>query len=468
MSAEKCFNYGYGYIKSKFSYDGVNEKLFNIHNYISNNIKLDYPQKSHPKSPLSPLPIDKLFKLIGYYIADGSMLKSRNSLYPTIRHGRKIDKLESLVKSLGLDYSIYEESKIVIFHNDLGQYLIRCGDGSPNKQIPTELFNYSPTHLKHLFDGLMECDASKNGFSYYTTSTKLRDQVICLCLMLGCNASWTNRGKRTSIIKDREITGKHDCFTINISYKPVGYFDNRCKNMKKVPYNGKVWCLTTSTGNFITTREGQATLSGNSGKTQMCFTLAVIVQRPVEEGGLDGKTLYLDTERTFVPERIYEIAECLGYDPVETLKNIHPVEVYNSEHLNILVDNLHILLAEDNYKLVVVDSIIGHFRSEYQGRGNLAPRQQALGKVLGNLLRIALSEHVAVVVTNQVISNPSGYGGGDKPAGGNIMAHAGTVRVQLRKGRQGIRIAKIIDSSYLPEGEAPFRIVDKGIGVAKK
>jgi len=200
-----------------------------------------------------------------------------------------------------------------------------------------------------------------------------------------------------------------------------------------------------------------------SGKTQICFNESVIVQLPAEEGGFNSKTLFFDTESTFAPERIYEMAEARGLDPHETLRNIHVVRAYNSDHLRILIQNVSEMLQEDNYGLIVVDSMIGHFRSEYIGRGTLAPRQQMLAGILGNLLRIAKSFDVAVIVTNQIIANVTGWGPNAMPAGGNIMAHAGTLRLELRKGRAGARIAKVIDSSYLPEGEAPFWITARGV-----
>ena len=200
-----------------------------------------------------------------------------------------------------------------------------------------------------------------------------------------------------------------------------------------------------------------------AGKSQICFTASVLVQLPEEQGGLNAKAIYFDTENTFVPERVYEIAEERGLEPFAILDNITVIRAYNSEHLQILVRGLSEILKDENYKLIVVDSMIGLFRSEYVGRENLAPRQQKLNGVLSVLLRIADAYRLAVLTTNQMISDPSGWGSGQKPAGGNIMAHAGTVRLKLNKKRQNLRIAEIIDSSYLPPGEAPFYITSKGI-----
>jgi len=200
-----------------------------------------------------------------------------------------------------------------------------------------------------------------------------------------------------------------------------------------------------------------------SGKTQLCFMASVLAQLPEDQGGLDAKTLFFDTEETFMPERIIEIAEGQGLDPNETMRNITVVQVFNTEHLKVLIQNISEELQTGNYGVLVVDSMIGHFRSEFFGRGTLANRQQILAGILGDILRTAKSFNLVTLLTNQVIANVTGYGPKENPAGGNIMAHAGTIRLKLRTGRTNIRIAQLIDSSWLPPGEAPFKITEKGV-----
>jgi len=200
-----------------------------------------------------------------------------------------------------------------------------------------------------------------------------------------------------------------------------------------------------------------------TGKTQICLTLSVTAQLPPEEGGLGGSVVFIDTEGTFLPERVYEIASERGLDPNEIANNILLARAYNSSHQCLLIDHLFTLCSEKNVKLVVVDSMISHFRGEYVGRETLADRQQKLNKVLHKLVRLAEAYNLAVVVTNQVQANPASYmGDPNKPAGGNVMAHACTHRVHVRRGKKRTRVAKIIDSPYLPENKAPFRITEKG------
>lgn len=200
------------------------------------------------------------------------------------------------------------------------------------------------------------------------------------------------------------------------------------------------------------------------GKTQVCLTLCVTVQLPFKSGGLEGRVLYLDAEGTFRPERIVEITRNHGLEPDDILKNIIVARAFNSDHQILIAEKADELVRKENIKLIIVDSIISHFRAEYIGRGTLADRQQKLNRHLHRLLRTAEIHNIPIVVTNQVVASPAMFfGPSNKPAGGHIIAHLSTNRVFLRKSKKTRRIAKIIDSSYLPEAECVFIISDKGI-----
>ena len=206
-----------------------------------------------------------------------------------------------------------------------------------------------------------------------------------------------------------------------------------------------------------------------SGKTQICYTLSVTAQQPVAEGGLGGRVAVIDTENTFLPERLTQIAEARGYDSGKTLENIFVASAYNSDHQIILINGLPRLCQENNVKLVIVDSMIGHFRGEYIGRGTLSERQQKLGACLHQLIRLAEAFNIAVVVTNQVLATPAvTYGDPNKPTGGNVMAHACTHRVYLRRGRANTRLARVIDSPCLPEVKIRFAITGRGVEDAEE
>ena len=202
-----------------------------------------------------------------------------------------------------------------------------------------------------------------------------------------------------------------------------------------------------------------------TGKTQLAHQLCVNVQLPKEDGGLNGCALYIDTEGTFRPERIIQMAEGHNLDHKKVLKNIIFGRAYNSDHQIMLIKEAGNLIKEKNIKLIIVDSLIGHFRSEYVGRGTLANRQQTINTHLHDLLRLTdIFPDLCVVVTNQVQSKPDVfYGNPTVAAGGNIVAHGSTIRVYLRKGKGEQRVAKMIDAPHLPEGEAVFSITENGI-----
>jgi DNA repair protein RadA len=200
-----------------------------------------------------------------------------------------------------------------------------------------------------------------------------------------------------------------------------------------------------------------------SGKTQICHTLCVNCQLPPEEKGLSGGTIYIDTEGTFRPERIYQIAETKGLDAEAILKKIILCKIYNSNHLEVVIRTLGKYIEKFKAKLIVVDSVISLHRAEFIGRGTLAERQQRLNVLIHRLLRQADMYNVAVVVTNQVQTKPDTFfGDPTRPAGGNVIAHACTYRVYLRKSGQN-RTATMVDSPCHPYSDVKFRITEKGI-----
>lgn len=201
-----------------------------------------------------------------------------------------------------------------------------------------------------------------------------------------------------------------------------------------------------------------------SGKTQICHQLTVNVQLPEDKGGLGKTAFYLDTENTFRPERVMQMAEGAGLDPNEALENIFVGRAYNSDHQTLLAEEAEEMIKEKNVGLIVVDSLTSHFRSDYSGRGMLSNRQQKLNRHMHTLQRISDIHNLAIVVTNQVMSRPDFFfGDPTAPIGGHIVGHCSTFRVYLRKSKGGKRIARLIDSPSLPEGEAIFTVTREGI-----
>ena len=201
-----------------------------------------------------------------------------------------------------------------------------------------------------------------------------------------------------------------------------------------------------------------------SAKTQIAHQLCVTVQLPTDLGGLNKQAFFIDTENTFRPERIQQMAEALDLDPDNVLQNIHVARAYNSSHQMLLVEKVKELSKEIPGGLLVVDSLTAHFRAEYIGRGALADRQQKLNKHMHDLLRWGDLNNGVVCVTNQVSSKPDAFfGDPTRPIGGHIVGHTATFRLYLRKSKGPKRIARLIDSPHLPEGEAVFTVSEKGI-----
>ncbi len=198
-----------------------------------------------------------------------------------------------------------------------------------------------------------------------------------------------------------------------------------------------------------------------SSKTQIAHALAIntIKQNP------DAIVVFIDTENTFRPKRIIQMAEGAGLDPKMVLSQIKVARAFNSDHQMLLAEKVEDLIKEgNNVKLVIVDSLTAHFRAEFVGRGTLANRQQKLNKHMHVLAKVASIHNCCVYVTNQVMTKPDQFFGDPTEAiGGHIVAHNSTFRIYLRKGKAGSRVAKLVDSPNLPDGEAAFKVVEGGL-----
>jgi DNA repair protein RadA len=213
-----------------------------------------------------------------------------------------------------------------------------------------------------------------------------------------------------------------------------------------------------------------------TGKSQLCHQLCVNAQLGKKQGGLDGGALYIDTENTFRPERIAQIAKRYNLDPNKVLSKVIYAEALTADHQMYLLENADTQFKEHGIRLIIMDSLVAHFRSEYIGREMLAERQQKLEKHLHRLIRIARAFNAVAVVTNQVMARPDSFLSDMViPVGGHILAHTSHTRFFLRKagGQPRVRIARLVVSPSLPEGdECLFKISENGIedapGVTKK
>ena len=250
-------------------------------------------------------------------------------------------------------------------------------------------------------------------------------------------------------------------FTLELINKIKNFSWDIIESIEEIDYDDYVY-------DFVVP-EGHSFVGGNMPtmmhNTQLGLTLAVNVQLPLEQGGANGKCVFIDTEGTFRPTRIKQIAENLEANPEKVLKNIFVARAFNSDHQILLLEKIsEMIKAGEPIKLLIVDSLTAHFRAEFAGRGQLADRQQKLNRYMHNLMKLAEQHNLAVYVTNQVMANPAQLFGDPTTAiGGHIVGHASTYRIYLRRGKKGSRVAKLIDSPDLPDNETIFFLSDAGV-----
>lgn len=257
-----------------------------------------------------------------------------------------------------------------------------------------------------------------------------------------------------------------DAFEVHKIIEQLGHISTGSVNLDKVLSGGIVaQAMTEAAGIF------------GSGKTQLCFTLSVMCQLPKGQGGVNGSVLFIDTESTFRSGRVLQIAVSRGIEKIEVLsnpaestilKNIYVLNAPTAKQLMLVVEKLGSVITDFNknhekpVKLIIVDSLMSPFRSDFIGREQLAERQQKLGRTLQELQRMAKAYDLAVIFTNQAVSIPTFFGR-TIPAGGHVLAHRSQYRLWLRKGSGTKRIVKIIDAPEIEEAEILINLTKKGI-----
>lgn len=201
-----------------------------------------------------------------------------------------------------------------------------------------------------------------------------------------------------------------------------------------------------------------------TGKSQCCFTASVMATLPKSEGGLDGHVVYIDTEGTFSAHRVKEIAEARGFDWKDVLSKIHVLKPMNTSHQILMMDEVRKIAAEAPVRLLICDSLMGHFRAEYIGRGQLCSRQQIISRHIAEMKNFAIINNASCIITSQVSANPATlFGDPNQAIGGNVVGHAVAYRIKIRKGKNGTRVFRLIKSPDLPESEAIGVLTEGGL-----
>lgn len=265
------------------------------------------------------------------------------------------------------------------------------------------------------------------------------------------------------IIFNQALTALEDVGIMEKQFLPATTIYYKRKNIGKISTGSKNFDNLLG-GGIETKSITEICGEYGTGKTQLCHTACVMVQEDYSNGGLKGNALYIDTENTFRPERIESISKFKRLDPFKVLDNIIIAKAYSSSHHELILSESSKVIDSYNIKLMVIDSIISLYRSEFIGLSALSERQQRLNKLVHNIMRIAETFEIAVLLTNQVQANPDSIFNGNsfKATGGNIMAHSTTYRIFLRKSGKN-RIARMVDSPYHAERDILFTICDGGI-----
>ncbi|XP_033108499.1 DNA repair protein RAD51 homolog 3-like [Anneissia japonica] len=219
------------------------------------------------------------------------------------------------------------------------------------------------------------------------------------------------------------------------------------------------------------------------GKTQICIQLAVDVQIPEEFGGLEGEAMYIDTEGSFMVERASEIAKAVvehcgnvaasqnnnvqlksmeKFTEDGILAGIHYTRCQDYIELIAFINTLPKFLSNHpKVRLIVIDSVAFHFRHDIE---NLSLRTRLLNGLAQNLIKLAMENTVAVVLTNQMTTKFGREDGGSKliPALGESWGHAATVRLILYwQGNQ--RLAMLYKSPSRQEMTVPYQVTNCGV-----
>jgi len=196
-----------------------------------------------------------------------------------------------------------------------------------------------------------------------------------------------------------------------------------------------------------------------SGKSRFCHQLCVTIQLPP----IKGKAIYMDAENVYREELIANIAKRFGLDPEEVSKNILVINSTNYFFIEEFLRKEWPLYIHHGYNLLIIDTLVGPYRQEFAGRGQLAERQQRINALLGWILNHIRMYNIYCVITDQIQAVPE-IGGGVRIVGGHVVAHGITYWYWISSRGGGIRCIRAYDVIHQKSGEsAEFKMTDKGL-----
>ncbi len=258
--------------------------------------------------------------------------------------------------------------------------------------------------------------------------------------------------EKTASLLIREARARFD-----LGLKKASSYEEAAKTRIKLSSGSKAFNELLG-GGFETGSITELAGENGCGKTQIAHQLAINCVKY-----LDQDVIWIDTEGTFRFNRIVQMAEALDIEPDAVLSRITVGRAYNSEHQMALTEEA--LTMVPNVGLIIIDSLISHFRSEFAGRATLAERQQLIGKHLSFIAKQTEILNCVGIVTNQVSAKPDAmfFGDPNKPVGGNVVGHTVTTRLMIRKGKDTKRTATLTKNPELPDGKIVFAITSEGV-----
>ncbi|KAF3696312.1 DNA repair protein RAD51 -like protein 3 [Channa argus] len=212
------------------------------------------------------------------------------------------------------------------------------------------------------------------------------------------------------------------------------------------------------------------------GKTQLCLQLAVDVQVPPCFGGIGGQVIYIDTEGSFLVQRVVDVATAVvrhcsqlveddeqqiamtAFTVESILSNIFLVRCH--DYVELLAE-LHLLLDflsnHPKVRLLVIDSVAFPFRQF----DNLSQRSRLLNGIAQQLITLATKHCISVVITNQMTTRLRGGQSQLVPALGESWGHAPTIRLHLYW-EKSQRLATIFKSPGHMDTTVQYQITSDG------
>ncbi|GLH12837.1 DNA repair protein Rad51 homolog [Gryllus bimaculatus] len=236
-------------------------------------------------------------------------------------------------------------------------------------------------------------------------------------------------------------------------------------------------------------RRGITEVSGESGagKTQLCLQAALSVQLSQSSGGAGAGAVYICTEDTFPSARLQQLLHLWPSIHAKTIAvkfsdNIFIEHIPDAESLkNCISVRLPNLLRQRKIGLVVVDSIAGPFRADYDLRQGAVTRAQVLKSIGQELHMLANIHNLTVICVNQVTAVAGENKSLSVPALGLAWANLVTTRLQLHRSDRMLanhdgskahiaeRLLEVVFSPYLATKRVPFVVTETGVqGLSKQ